>query len=106
MFVHNAWYPVAWDHEIGRHLFSRMILGQSVLLYRTEDGQPVAMHDRCPHRQLPLSMGELHGDRVQCGYHGLVFAPDGACVHVPGHKEGNWRLRVPWYPMSRVERCE
>ncbi|MEQ8371005.1 MAG: aromatic ring-hydroxylating dioxygenase subunit alpha [Alphaproteobacteria bacterium] len=102
MFVHNAWYPAAWDHEIGRHLFSRMILGQPVVFYRTEDGRPVAMEDRCPHRQLPLSMGELQGDRVQCGYHGLVFGTDGACVHVPGHKGAPRQARARIWPL--VER--
>ena len=34
------------------------------MFFRTEDGTPVALEDRCPHRRLPLSMGKLIGDDV------------------------------------------
>ena len=48
------------------------------------DGTAVALEDRCCHRALPLSMGRVIGDRLQCGYHGLEFDTTGACVAVPG----------------------
>ena len=38
MFVRNAWYVAAWDHEIGRNLLRRIILDEPVVLYRREDG--------------------------------------------------------------------
>ena len=41
--------------------------------------------DRCPHRKAPLSAGEVIGNDIQCGYHGIRFAADGACTHVPGN---------------------
>ena len=41
--------------------------------------------DRCPHRKAPLSSGEVVGNDIQCGYHGIRFAADGACTHVPGN---------------------
>ena len=53
MFVRNSWYVAAWDHEIGRHMLRRIILDQPVVLYRTLDGKPVALEDRCCHRQAP-----------------------------------------------------
>ncbi|CAN0403645.1 unnamed protein product, partial [Discosporangium mesarthrocarpum] len=85
-FVKNAWYPAATASELGRALLGRTYLGEPVVLYRREDGTPVAMEDRCAHRFLPLSKGRLVGDRVQCGYHGLEFDGSGACVHAPGQK--------------------
>ncbi len=42
------------------------------------------MEDRCAHRRLPLSMGRLIGDNVECGYHGLVYDATGACIKIPG----------------------
>ena len=27
--------------------------------------------DACPHRKVPLSMGRVQGDDIECGYHGL-----------------------------------
>lgn len=59
------------------------MLGADLVLYRTKDGQPVALEDACPHRKLPLSMGRLVGDAVECGYHGLTFNPSGKCVAAP-----------------------
>ncbi len=83
-FVKNAWYVAAWASEVGRGLFKRRILGEPVLLYRKTDGTPVALLDRCAHKLLPLSMGKLVGDHVECGYHGLQYDCSGKCVHVPG----------------------
>jgi hypothetical protein len=51
-----------------------------VVLFRKEDGTPVALEDRCVHRHLPLSMGRLVGDTLQCHYHGLRYDGTGACV--------------------------
>ena len=84
MFLPNHWYAAGFPDEVGRHLFARTLLGEDVLLYRCEDGTPVALENRCAHRRLPLSMGKLLGDAVQCGYHGLLYDPKGACVKIPG----------------------
>lgn len=85
MFLKNCWYVAAWPAELSTDGFvSRRILGTPVLLYRTEAGHPAALLDRCPHRLVPLSAGKRDGDLVRCGYHGMTFAPDGKCVHIPG----------------------
>ena len=90
-------------HEIGRKPLGRIILDEPVVFYRTEDGTPVALEDRCPHRRLPLSMGKLVGDDVlQCHYHGLRFDRTGACVRVPGQDMIPQTARVKSYPV--VER--
>jgi vanillate O-demethylase monooxygenase subunit len=80
----EGWYVCASSEEVGRSLIARRILGEPVVIYRSEDGSPVILEDRCAHRRLPLSKGRLIGDRIQCGYHGLEFAPSGACVRIPG----------------------
>jgi vanillate O-demethylase monooxygenase subunit len=60
------------------------IAGEPLAFYRREDGSPVALFDRCAHRFAPLTAGKvLPNDRVQCGSHGLEYAPSGACVHNP-----------------------
>ncbi len=99
-FVRNAWYVASWASELTQALQRRTILGEDVVLYRTGDGTPVALRDRCPHRLLPLSQGRLIDDRVQCGYHGLVFDRSGACVHVPGQEVIPPNARVKSYPAA------
>jgi len=82
-YPYNCWWVAAFREEVGRSLLSRWLLDTPVLLYRTESGQVVAMEDRCPHRLAPLSLGNLRGDSVECGYHGFRFEPNGKCSHVP-----------------------
>jgi phenylpropionate dioxygenase-like ring-hydroxylating dioxygenase large terminal subunit len=100
MFVKNAWYVAAWDHDIGPGLTPARILGEPVVLYRTRGGKPAALEDACPHRKLPLSMGRLKGDEVECGYHGLTFDSSGACTRVPGAERIPHVARVRSYPVE------
>ena len=102
MFLRNYWYVAATEAEIGRKPLGRMILGDPIVLFRTDDGTPVAFEDRCPHRHLPLSMGKLVGDTLQCLYHGLRFARDGHCVYIPGQEQIPQAAKVRCYPV--VER--
>jgi vanillate O-demethylase monooxygenase subunit len=84
VFLPNHWYAAGFPDEVGRALLARTFLGQDVVLYRTQAGTPVAMEDRCAHRRLPLSMGRLVDDAIECGYHGLVYDATGACIKIPG----------------------
>lgn len=84
MLLTDCWQVAAYGTEIGRALLKRTIVDVSVILYRIATGDTVAMANRCPHRYVPLSLGHLDGDVVQCGHHGLRFAPSGACVGIPG----------------------
>jgi len=83
MYLKNCWYVAGWSKDFGRSLKPEMILGESIVFYRQENGEPVALEDACPHRKLPLSAGNLKGDTVECGYHGLTFDCSGACVAAP-----------------------
>ena len=86
-FIQNTWYAAAWSHEISRSLLPRTIANESIVFYRTEAGGIAALADRCPHRFVPLHLGKLKGDIVECGYHGLCFDLSGACTLNP-HGDG------------------
>ncbi len=58
------------------------LLGEPWVLVRLA-GDLVAFRDRCPHRFAPLSAGRVVGDRLECGYHGWQYAPDGRVVRIP-----------------------
>jgi vanillate O-demethylase monooxygenase subunit len=99
MFVRNAWYVAAWDHEVTREMRRRIILDEPVVLFRSAEGAPIALEDRCCHRQAPLSMGKLTGNIVQCPYHGLQFDTTGKCVKVPSQDMVPASARVRSYPV-------
>ncbi|MEV5750596.1 aromatic ring-hydroxylating dioxygenase subunit alpha [Actinoallomurus sp. NPDC052308] len=98
-FARNQWYVAAYGREVGRDLLARTVLGEPLVLYRTEEGEAVALADRCVHRRFPLSESRLDGDRIVCGYHGFTYAPDGDCVYVPGQRRIPRTARVASYPV-------
>jgi vanillate O-demethylase monooxygenase subunit len=100
MFVRNAWYAAAWEREVGAAPLAATIAGEPVAIYRRTDGGYSALHDACPHRKLPLSMGRVQGDLLECGYHGLTFDCTGTCVAAPTNGTVPPRANVPAY---RVE---
>lgn len=81
--IRNCWYVAGTVSEVTRELMDRRILGLSIVFFRTEDGRPVALDNRCPHRSFPLSQGKLEGDTLVCGYHGIAFDACGTCVRIP-----------------------
>lgn len=86
MFPKNCWYIAALSRELQHALTKRTIAGEAIVMYRTAAGEPVAFLDRCPHRLVPLSLGRLDGDALQCGYHGITFDHTGRCIRVPGEE--------------------
>ena len=86
MFLKNRWYVACLSEELTDRPLGRKILGEPVVLYRKADGTAAALEDRCCHRQAALSLGEIEGDNLRCGYHGLLFDGTGACIEVPSQK--------------------
>jgi len=98
-YPRNMWWVAATVDEVTATPMARWILEMPVVLYRTEDGTPVALDDRCPHRWAPLSEGRVEGDQIVCPYHGLRFRPDGVCVHVPTQTKVPPTADIAHYPL-------
>jgi len=100
-YLKNTWYIAALSTEVdGTALFERKILGESILIYRKQDGQAVALRNRCPHRFAPLILGSRQGDDIVCLYHALRFDCSGNCTHNP-HGNGHipQAAKVKSYPL-------
>jgi vanillate O-demethylase monooxygenase subunit len=98
MFLRNAWYVAARDAELADKLLPIKILGERLVLYRQANGAAAALEDACVHRKLPLSMGRVKGDHVECGYHGMTYGADGKCVRIPCSDRIPKDARVRSYP--------
>ncbi|WP_213453529.1 Rieske 2Fe-2S domain-containing protein [Rhizomonospora bruguierae] len=71
--LRNYWYPVGWADGIGRKPVPIKLLGEEIVLVREGD-RIYALHDRCPHRGVPLSHGRRQfPETVSCAYHGWTF---------------------------------
>ncbi|MCH4245833.1 aromatic ring-hydroxylating dioxygenase subunit alpha [Acinetobacter gerneri] len=103
-FLKNTWYVAALSTDVDAYnLFTRKIMNINIVIYRNQDGAPVALRDRCPHRFAPLSLGQRDGDELVCPYHALKFDCTGKCTHNP-HGKGHipTAAKVQTFPM--VER--
>ena len=99
MFIRNAWYVAAWADEVSDKPVARRILDEPVVLFRDEAGNAAALLDMCCHRGAPLSCGKVVSTGLECGYHGMVYAGDGACVHIPGQVHIPAKARVKSFPV-------
>ncbi len=95
------WWPLAplTEFDAGKPV-ARTLHGVPLVLFRDADGQPAALHDRCPHRHAPLSGGNVHHGEVACPFHGWRFAADGCCTDVPGLNSAG--SRTPLVPALAV----
>lgn len=59
-----------------------------IAIFRSSANDVFALHDKCPHKQGPLSQGIVHGRQVTCPLHGWkielesgqAVAPDTGCT--------------------------
>ena len=100
MFLKNYWYCAALQEEITNKPLRRIICNLPIVFYRDTNGNPVALEDRCSHRQAPLSSGTIRDDNIQCSYHGFVFNGDGKCVYIPHQKNIPQRAHIISYPIK------
>lgn len=100
-YLKNAWYAASWEQDLGAAPVAVTMLDEPIVLFRDTGGKVNALQDTCPHRFAPLSRGQVRGDVIVCGYHGLEFAGNGLCVRNP-HGKGVIpnALHVRTYPVA------
>lgn len=80
----DAWLVVCESKALRSKPLAVTLHGTPLVLFRAEGGKPSALLDRCPHRNVPLSMGRVVAGQLQCGYHGWRFDGAGQCRAIPG----------------------
>ncbi len=93
-------YVGCLSEELSTRPLARVVAGVPLVLFRSE-GRAAALVDRCPHRNVPLSLGRVSAEgRLECAYHGWQFDRGGVCRKIPGLEgEGDARER-------RAESCQ
>ncbi len=89
----DAWFIACTSAELGITPRAVTIQNKPLVLFRARGGAATALLDRCPHRNVPLSMGRVRSGELECAYHGWRFDGSGQCVAVPGLVEGEVSLK-------------
>ncbi|MEM9457091.1 MAG: Rieske 2Fe-2S domain-containing protein [Myxococcota bacterium] len=74
----DYWYAVEQGSRLprGKH-FETRFLGRSIAVFRGQDGQVRAVENRCAHRHIKLTEGEVVDCRLVCPYHGWSYDGEG-----------------------------
>jgi phenylpropionate dioxygenase-like ring-hydroxylating dioxygenase large terminal subunit len=83
------WYVAALSRQVsGKKPFASTVMEEPLVLFRGANGRPVALRDRCLHRNAALSGGDVFDGCIGCPYHGWTYDATGACVTVPSEGPG------------------
>ncbi|MBN1122954.1 MAG: aromatic ring-hydroxylating dioxygenase subunit alpha [Anaerolineae bacterium] len=100
--IRDQWYAILESKEVKRGKPVGVTrLGEKLVLWRDEQGQVVCQRDKCPHRGVQLSLGELKDGTLECPFHGFRFDPTGQCTLIPAiGKTGTppKKMKVHTYP--------
>ncbi len=101
------WQPAALVDELAgnRPLRPVRLLGESLVLFRDQEGRHGLIERACAHRGTDLAFGRLEAGGLRCAFHGWLFDVTGRCLDTPAEPEGSrlcGNIRQKAYPV--VER--
>lgn len=82
--LENYWFVLCESKDVKQKPSSFKLLDKPVVVYRNGQGEALAFIDKCPHRNVPVSEGQIINGNLQCPFHGWEFNHEGTCVKVPG----------------------
>ena len=72
----NEWFPLLFEKELKNRPISKILLGQKLVIFRVKN-EILCFEDICPHRNVPLSNGDIIDEKIRCNYHGWCFTKEG-----------------------------
>ena len=105
--LRRCWQPAALAEELpadGPPVPIRL-LGEDLVLFRDEQGQPGLLGLHCSHRGADLSYGRLEDGGLRCIYHGWLYDLHGHCLEQPGEPAGSTfyeKIQHKSYPCKEV----
>lgn len=86
--LRRFWYATIPLYYLDSGPKSFTLLGEKLVLWKTADGKPAALYDRCCHRTAQLSKGFVDDSgNIVCGYHGWTYDCNGHCIRIPQNPE-------------------
>jgi len=84
MTFQSNWIPVSGSSDLLPASARAVVLpDHDVVIWREKSGVVHAWENRCPHRGMRLSFGQVRDDRLVCRYHGWGFDDEGQCQSIP-----------------------
>lgn len=92
----DYWYAVEQSSRLAKgQVIETKFWGRSIAVFRGQDGRVRAVENRCAHRQLKITNGQVVDCKLVCPYHGWSYDGDGK-AHIPhdlfGKKDPSLRI--------------
>jgi phenylpropionate dioxygenase-like ring-hydroxylating dioxygenase large terminal subunit len=104
--IKNQWYAILESSEIKKgQPIGVTRMGEKLVAWRDSQGKVTLMADKCPHRGVALSIGEVKANCIQCPFHGFEYDISGACTLVPANGKNAQpprKLKVQTYPTDEA----
>jgi len=102
--MRRYWQPAALVDELtgSRPIKPVKLFGESLVMFRDDQGRYGLIARGCPHRGTDLAYGRLEHGGLRCAFHGWLFDVDGHCLETPAEPEGSnlcANIRQKAYPV-------
>lgn len=104
--IENQWYVICESKEITKKIKAMKRLNKNLVLYRGENGQISCFIDKCTHRSVELSKGNIVDGCIQCPFHGFKFNSTGECVEIPANGKKakvSKRFNLQKFPIKEID---
>ena len=99
--IPNQWYVLMESKQVRNKPVGVTRMGEKMVFWRDESGKVGCLRDKCPHRGVELSKGQVVDGYIQCPFHGFQYDPSGRCVLIPAngrHGPVPKAMRAQGYP--------
>lgn len=107
--ITNQWYIACLLEELEiQNPMKRKIVNHDLVIFKTKSGKIGVIEDRCCHRNVNLSLGEVKDECIKCAYHGWEFDIEGKCTHIPSYPSEEQipkTAKVTKYPTQIKHKC-
>lgn len=73
--------------------------GTKLVAFQRENGEIAILDGYCPHMGASLGRGKIHGDTVECPFHGWRWGGDGHCAQIPFARRVPRKARIRAWPV-------
>jgi phenylpropionate dioxygenase-like ring-hydroxylating dioxygenase large terminal subunit len=103
----TGWYMIGWSAEFpAGQVRPLRYFGEDLVAYRDDDGGLHVLDAHCLHLGAHLGHGgKVHGDCVECPFHGWRWGPDGENRHIPYEDRPNRSKRLRVWPVREQHGC-
>jgi phenylpropionate dioxygenase-like ring-hydroxylating dioxygenase large terminal subunit len=83
--IPNQWYVLMESKQVKGTPVGVTRMGEKLVFWRDGSGRVSCLRDRCPHRGVQLSKGQVVDGQIQCPFHGFEYDASGHAVFIPAN---------------------